>query len=100
MLFKIAMDSLEWLLDRTTEVGLLTPIGADPVKLWTSLYADDAVMFLRPIVEDVQNLQHLLDHFGMATGLCTNVQKSKIYPIRCDHVDIPNILGDFQVQSR
>jgi hypothetical protein len=76
MLFIIAIDPLQRLLDRATEVGLLTPIGAEPVKLRTRLYADDAVMFLRPIAGDIQNLQFLLHQFGLATCLYTNVQKS------------------------
>jgi hypothetical protein len=38
----------------------------------------------------------MLDHFGKATGLCTNIQKSEIVPISCQDIDIPTILGDFQ----
>jgi hypothetical protein len=49
MLFILAMDPLQQLLVKATEAGLLTPIGADPVKMRMSLYADDAIMFLRPI---------------------------------------------------
>jgi hypothetical protein len=49
MLFILAMDPLQQLLVKATEAGLLTPIGADPIKMRMSLYADDAVMFLRPI---------------------------------------------------
>jgi hypothetical protein len=60
MLFILAMDPLQQLVDKATQAGLLTPIGADPVKMRTSLYVDDAVMFLRPIVADVENLQALL----------------------------------------
>jgi hypothetical protein len=30
--------------------------------------------------------------------LCTNVSKSKVFPIRCDNINIPETLGDFQVQ--
>jgi hypothetical protein len=98
MLFILAMDPLQQLLDKATQAGLLTPIGIDPVKMRTSLYADDVVMFLRPIAVDVANLQLLLQHFGMATGLCTNVHKSKIYPIRCDYINIADILSGFQVR--
>jgi hypothetical protein len=65
----------------------------------TSLYADDAMLFLRPIASDVRNLQYLLNEFGMATGLCTNIQKSEIFPIRCDEINLSEILGDFQVQQ-
>jgi hypothetical protein len=98
MLFILAMDPLQKILDMATQQGLLSPIGDDAIKMRTSLYTDDAMLFLRPIAEDVSNLQHLLQHFGMATDLCTNIQKSHIFPIRCDAIDIPTIVGQFQVQ--
>jgi hypothetical protein len=65
----------------------------------TSLYVDDTMLFIQPIGRDVSNLQQLLCHFGMATGLCTNIQKSEIFLIRCDAIDIPSILGQFQVKQ-
>jgi hypothetical protein len=38
LLFILAIDPLERILDKATADGLLTPIGASPVKLRTSLY--------------------------------------------------------------
>jgi hypothetical protein len=99
MLFILAMDPLQKMLDMTTQQGLLTPIGATPIKFQTNLYADDAMLFLRPIAVDVTNLQHLLHQFGMATGLCTNIQKSQIFPIRCEGIDMPQTLKQFHVQQ-
>jgi hypothetical protein len=81
MLFILAMDPLQRLLDMATQEGLLHPIGADPVKLRTNLYADDVVLFIRPIPADVAKLQQLHQHFGTAIGLCTNIHKSEIIPI-------------------
>jgi hypothetical protein len=50
MLFILAMDPLQKLVDKATKDGLLNPIGADPVKIRKkTLYADDAVLFPRPI---------------------------------------------------
>jgi hypothetical protein len=98
MLFILTMDPLEQVLDMVTRQGLLNPMGADPIKFRTSLYADDVMLFLRPIASDVTNLQHLLHQFGKATGLCTNVQKSEIFLIRCEGIDIPATLEQFQVQ--
>jgi hypothetical protein len=77
---------------------LLHPIGADPIKLRTSLYDDDVTLFLRPIPADVANLQQLLQHFGMATCLCTNIHKSENIPIRCEDMDIHVIMGEFQAR--
>jgi hypothetical protein len=99
MLFILAMDPLQKLLDMATQEGLLNPIGTDPIKMRTSLYAEDAMLFLRPIASDVSNLQHLLTQFGTATGLCTNIQKSEIYQVRCEGVDTTEVLGNFQVRQ-
>jgi hypothetical protein len=66
------------------------------VKMRTSLYADNAILFIRQVVTDMANLQQLLHLFGHATRICTNIQKYEIVPIRCDDIDIPNILWEFQ----
>jgi hypothetical protein len=86
------------MLEMDTAQGLLSPIG-DPIKMRTSLYADDAMLFLRPLSSDVANLQYLLNQFGMATGLCTNIQMSEIFLIRCENLNLSEILGEFQVQQ-
>jgi hypothetical protein len=96
MLFILAMDPLHKMLDMATQQGLLTPIGANPIKFQTNSYVDDAMLFLRPIAADVTNLQHLLHQFGMAIGLCTNIEESHIFPIRCEGIDMPQtLLGNF-----
>jgi ketosteroid isomerase-like protein len=35
----------------------------------TSLYADDAAVFVAPIKEDIMNLASILQNFGEVTGL-------------------------------
>jgi hypothetical protein len=100
MLFIFAMDPIQRMLDPTTQEGLLTPIGAEPVKMRTSLYADDDVPFLCPNSSDISNIKFLLEKFRQATGLSTNFQKSEVFPIRCDPLNISGIHGDFQVRSR
>ena len=69
MLFIIAMDPLQRLLDQATQAGLLTPIGAEPIRIRTSLYADDAALFVRPTPRDNTTVRHLLQIFGNASGL-------------------------------
>jgi hypothetical protein len=98
MLFILAMDPLQNLLDKAIETELLHPIGALPVRLRTSLYADGTTLFLRPIASDVAHLHHLLQAFGSATGLCTNVEKSEILPMHCEDIDVPVILGQFHTR--
>lgn len=53
----LVMDPRQRLLDMATHAGLLHPIGADLIKLRTSLFVDDATVFIRPIPDDVENLQ-------------------------------------------
>lgn len=45
------------------------------------MYADDAMIFLSPIKEDVDNIKELLRVFGEITGLNINISKSAVIPI-------------------
>ena len=58
----------------------------------TSLYADDAQSLWPPIKRDIDNLASILRGFGDVTGLCSNFQKSSVVPIRCNHLDLEQIL--------
>jgi hypothetical protein len=64
LLFILAIDPFQKLIDMTTEAGLLHPIGVDPVRLRMSLYANDTVLFIRPIGMDMDHLHQLLQSFG------------------------------------
>jgi hypothetical protein len=57
LLFILTMDPLQWLLDMATRAGLLHPIGANLVRLRTSMYADDTAMFIRLVATDVNHHQ-------------------------------------------
>ena len=59
----------------------------------TSLYADDAAIFMAPIKQDIDNLSVILRGFGEVTGLCTNFRKSSVVPIRCNHLPLEHILS-------
>ena len=91
MLFILAMDPLQRVLDIAMAQGLLQLIGTDPIKLRTSLYEDDAALFLRPSKQDMTNLQQILQCFGEATGLFTNMQKLEMYPINCEETVLATI---------
>jgi hypothetical protein len=79
-------------LENATTVGLHHKIQGRGYILRTSLYADDAEVFVAPIREDIQNLTAILERFGEVTSLRTNFQKSFVVPIRCGQVDIDSIL--------
>jgi hypothetical protein len=74
---------------------VLHPIGVGPVQIHTIIY-DGTVLFLRPIASDMANLQHFLQTFGAATGLCTNILKSEILLIWCEGINVHATLGQFQ----
>ena len=58
----------------------------------TSLYADDAAVFVAPIKEDIINFAKILESFGEVTGLCTNFEKSFVVPIRCANINLHEVL--------
>jgi len=98
LLFILAIDPLQRLLNLATEAGILSKLGRNKMRLRTSMYADDAAIFLRPIKEEVTALKHLLQLFGEVTGLRTNIHKSSVVPIRCENLDLDDILCDFLAQ--
>jgi hypothetical protein len=42
------------------------------------MYADYAIIFLKPTIKDVTNLKLLLENFGLVTGLPMNLQKTRL----------------------
>jgi hypothetical protein len=96
MLFILAMEPLQLMLQKATHQGLLTPINNRRAKLRISLFADDAAIFLNPANEEVQEIRNILCAFGSASGLITNTEKSAVYPVRCEGLDLQHILEPFQ----
>jgi hypothetical protein len=41
---------------------------------------------VEPSKRDIKALRAILDIFGQLTGLCINVQKSEVFPIRCSRL--------------
>jgi hypothetical protein len=48
-----------------------------------SFYADDVVLFLHPLRQDLLLVSQLLHIFGQSRGLKTNISKSSVTPIQC-----------------
>ena len=96
LLFVLVMDCLGRLMDQAQEHSILSPIGNQIIKHRASIYADDVVTFSKPDNQDISSIASVLDLFGRASGLGTNMAKSKILPIRCEGIDltiIQNSLG-------
>ena len=72
MLFILAMELLQLMLNKATEQGLLTPINSRKATLRTSLFADAAAILLNPVRQEVTIVKQILNSFGAALGLITN----------------------------
>ena len=57
------------------------------------MYADDAVIFVKPAGRDINNLALILKNFGEVTGLTTNLLKTSVTPISCEGMNLDDILG-------
>ena len=95
MLFILAMEPLQCLLNCAAQEGALTEMGTRSARLRISLYADDAAIFLKPNKEEMQEIRQILTSFGMASRLLTNIQKSAVYPICYANLNIAEVIEGF-----
>ena len=95
MLFILAMDTLQRLLDQATQHGILTPLPITAAKWRISMYADDAAIFINPIKEDVEAVKIIFQAFGTFSGLHINLEKSSLHPIRCENIDLDQVISLF-----
>ena len=61
------------------------------------MYADDAVIFIKPAGRDISNLALILKNFGEVTSLTTNLLKTSVTPISCEGMNLDDILAGFPV---
>jgi hypothetical protein len=92
LLFVLAIDPLQKIMEVATAKGLFHKIRGRKAVLRTSLYADDAAVFMAPIKKDIDNLSNILRLFGDVTGLVTNFTKSCVVPIRCGGINLSSLL--------
>ena len=77
-----------------TGTGILSRVSRDKTRLHVSMYVDDIVIFLKPAKHEVEALKSLLHSFGEVTGVRKNVHKTSVVPIRCEKIDIDEVLAD------
>ena len=99
LLFIIAIDPLHRLLQRATELGQLDPIPGRDLALRVSLYADDAIIFANPVKEEIDTLMSIIHDFILASGLKVNLQKSSVAAIRCEQINLQQVLQNFGGQQ-
>ena len=88
MLFILIMDVLNSLIRFAIQQQLLQPLAVQQTAHRASFYADDAVIFLRPTSNDLRVMKFILDLFGQASGLHTNLSKSSASPIHYSTEDL------------
>jgi hypothetical protein len=94
-MFILAIDSLQFILEKASEEGLLTPLRDRTVRVRLSLYVTAAIVFLNPVREDVDVLMEIMHMFEEAVGLRINVHKSAVVPSRCSQIDLDDVLHNF-----
>jgi hypothetical protein len=95
LLFIIAINPLQRILSLATDHRILKPIRSRTTRCRVSLYADDVEIFVNPTKEELQSISAILDCFGKASGLVTNMTKTEVFPIRCADIDLDAVLLAF-----
>ncbi|KAM0837393.1 hypothetical protein ACQ4PT_061695 [Festuca glaucescens] len=91
MLFILAMEPLQRLLEKATEEKILSPLRLRAARLRASFYADDAALFVNPVKADISAVQRILQLFGDVSGLRTSFEKCVAYPVACNGIGIDDI---------
>jgi hypothetical protein len=52
-------------------------------------------MFVNPMKEEIQTVADILSIFGSASGLITNIEKCAVFPIRCDSINMDEVMEGF-----
>jgi len=76
MPFVLVMEVLSSLVVQATNDNMLHLLAIQHAKLRISFYADDVVLFIHPFRNDLHVVKLLLESFGHASGLKTNLTKS------------------------
>jgi hypothetical protein len=83
MLFVIAMEPLNALIRKAGRSRVLTPLPGRCIRHRASLYADDLIVLVAPVLEDLNCIQQILSLLAGASGLVANLDKCVLTPIQC-----------------
>lgn len=95
-LFMLTMDALHATLQWAVNHSLLSDLGLNCSIPRVSIYADDAVLFFRPMSSDLAVISEILGLFADSSGLRINLQKSSVTPISCDNDSSQTVANYFQ----
>jgi hypothetical protein len=97
-LFVLMMNSLNRLLAKATELGILRRLARRDLVTSVSLYADDVVIFCHPDETELRAVRGILGIFGQASGLHTNFAKCSVSPIACSDEEANGAAGLMECQ--
>jgi hypothetical protein len=83
LLFLLAMDTLAGMFKEAEQRRVLADLHTVGIKHRVSLYADDVMVFAKPVEAELVAVRAILDCFGGASGLRVHFGKSTAAPIRC-----------------
>lgn len=90
------MDVLHRLLQKASNDGVLRRMTPHEIKYQCSMYANDVILFIRLTVQEARAVKEILNIFGQASPLHTNLAKCSITAIYGGEEtlsDIVSILG-------
>lgn len=79
----LVIDTLNRLLSKALEMGILRPLAPRHLSTAVSLYADDVIIFCHSDRLELLAVRHILDLFGQASALRVNFAKCSLSPIGC-----------------
>lgn len=84
-MFVLIADVLNRLLGKAVENGLIKGVSINRlgVNLSHLQYASDTILFIPAKREVILNFEHILDYYGLISGLTINYEKSTIIPLNC-----------------
>jgi hypothetical protein len=95
MLFILAMEPLQCLLEQATRQMIISPLALRAARFRDSFYADDVALFVNPIQVDITAIHQILILFGASSGLRTNLEKCVAYAVASENIDLQPVLHDF-----
>jgi hypothetical protein len=81
------MNSLNRMLEKAMELGVLRRLARRDLATSVSFYADDVVIFCHPDETELCIVRGIPELFGHASGLHTNFAKCSVSPIACSDVE-------------
>jgi hypothetical protein len=98
MLFVLFINTLNRVLAKAKELGMLRRVANRELVTTVSLYADDVVIFCHPDETELRVVRAILGLFGDASGLRTNFAKCSVTPIACSEEVAQGAAGEMECQ--